>query len=55
MSEESRLPENFKPLIGTEEANMDDKGRILVSKKNVTGVKIGPPMIFLYSELAPVK
>jgi len=28
---------------------------ILVSKKNVTGVKIGPPMIFLYSELAPTK
>jgi peptide/nickel transport system substrate-binding protein len=28
---------------------------ILVSKKSVTGVKIGPPMIFLYSELAPAK
>jgi len=30
---ESRLPEDFKPLIGTEEANIDDKGRILFSKK----------------------
>lgn len=30
---ESRLPEAFKPLIGSEEANMDDKGRILFSKK----------------------
>jgi MraZ protein len=30
---ESRLPKDFKPLIGTEEANLDDKGRILVSKK----------------------
>jgi len=28
---------------------------ILVSKKNVTGVKIGPPMIFLYNQLKPVK
>lgn len=27
------LPEGFKPLIGTEEATIDDKGRILVSKK----------------------
>jgi MraZ protein len=30
---ESRLPPDFKPLIGTEEANLDDKGRLLVSKK----------------------
>jgi peptide/nickel transport system substrate-binding protein len=28
---------------------------ILVSKKSVTGVKIGPPMIFLYNQLKPVK
>jgi peptide/nickel transport system substrate-binding protein len=28
---------------------------ILVSQKNVTGVKIGPPMIFLYRELKFVK
>jgi peptide/nickel transport system substrate-binding protein len=28
---------------------------ILVSQKNVTGVKIGPPMIFLYNQLKPVK
>ena len=28
------MPGNFKPLLGTEEANLDDKGRILVSKKN---------------------
>lgn len=27
------LPQEFKPLIGTETANVDDKGRILVSKK----------------------
>lgn len=30
---ETRLPEAFKPLIGTEEANIDEKGRILLSKK----------------------
>jgi MraZ protein len=29
----SGMPEGFKPLIGTEEATVDDKGRILVSKK----------------------
>lgn len=28
----ANLPESFKPLIGTEEATIDDKGRILVSK-----------------------
>ncbi|HEY9593547.1 MAG TPA: ABC transporter substrate-binding protein, partial [Spirochaetia bacterium] len=28
---------------------------ILVANKNVTGVKIGPPMIFLYNQLKPVK
>jgi len=27
------IPEGFKPLIGTEEATIDDKGRILFSKK----------------------
>ena len=32
MAEQS-LPKTFKPLLGTEEANLDDKGRILVSKK----------------------
>lgn len=32
MAEQS-LPKSFKPLLGTEEANLDDKGRILVSKK----------------------
>lgn len=29
----SRLPENFKPLLGTEEAKLDEKGRLLFSKK----------------------
>lgn len=29
----TRLPENFKPLLGTEEARLDDKGRLLFSKK----------------------
>lgn len=27
------LPEGFKPLIGTEESTLDDKGRVLFSKK----------------------
>ncbi|MFQ3678439.1 MAG: cell division/cell wall cluster transcriptional repressor MraZ [Fimbriimonadaceae bacterium] len=27
------LPLDFKPLIGTETANIDDKGRVLISKK----------------------
>lgn len=27
------LPEGFQPLIGTEEAVVDDKGRLLISKK----------------------
>lgn len=27
------LPPDFKPLIGTETANIDDKGRVLISKK----------------------
>ena len=33
MSELSALGSNFKPLIGTDEAIIDSKGRILVSKK----------------------
>lgn len=27
------LPQDFKPLIGTETATIDDKGRVLISKK----------------------
>ena len=33
MSEEATLSSNFRPLIGTDEATIDDKGRILVGKK----------------------
>jgi MraZ protein len=33
MSDEATSGSKFKPLLGTDEATIDDKGRILVSKK----------------------
>lgn len=45
----SPLPEGFKPLLGTEEANIDDKGRILVSKKKRD--RLGSDFVFVLSKL----
>ena len=40
------LPEGFKPLIGTEEATIDDKGRILVSTKKRERLGNGFAIVF---------
>lgn len=40
------LPEGFKPLIGTEEATIDEKGRILVGKKKRERLGDGFAIIF---------
>jgi len=40
---------DFKPLIGTEEATLDDKGRILVSKKKRE--RLGENFVLLWGDL----
>ena len=49
MSELAALGSNFKPLIGTDEAIIDSKGRILVSKKKRD--RLGEPFAMAFGNL----
>lgn len=46
---ESELPKGFEPLIGTEESSLDDKGRILFSKKKRE--RLGDGFVILIGKL----